>query len=212
MNIKTKDIDYSLYLVAGSDICGYDKFLDYIEQAILGGVTVVQLREKQANGRELYETAVKVRELTERYNIPLIINDRVDIALAVGADGVHLGQSDLPCHIARKILGNDKIIGLSARNIERAIEADRSGADYLGVGAMFPTSTKTDAKVVTPSVIKEIKNKIKIPVVAIGGINLDNIDKLNGCGIDGAAVVSAIMGSEFPRKSAKELIEKFRML
>lgn len=212
MNIKTKDIDYSLYLVAGSDICGYDKFLDYIEQAILGGVTVVQLREKQANGRELYETAVKVRELTERYNIPLIINDRVDIALAAGADGVHLGQSDLPCHIARKILGNDKIIGLSARNIERAIEAERSGADYLGVGAMFPTSTKTDAKVVTPSVIKEIKNKIKIPVVAIGGINLDNIDKLKGCGIDGAAVVSAIMGSEFPRKSAKELIEKFRML
>lgn len=212
MNIKTKDIDYSLYLVAGSDICGYDKFLDYIEQAILGGVTVVQLREKQANGRELYETAVKVRELTERYNIPLIINDRVDIALAVGADGVHLGQSDLPCHIARKILGNDKIIGLSARNIERAIEAERSGADYLGVGAMFPTLTKTDAKVVTPSVIKEIKNKIKIPVVAIGGISLDNIDKLKGCGIDGAAVVSAIMGSEFPRKSAKELIKKFRML
>lgn len=212
MNIKTKDIDYSLYLVAGSDICGHEKFLDYIEQAILGGVTVVQLREKQANGRELYETAVKVRELTKGYNIPLIINDRVDIALAVGADGVHLGQSDLPCHIARKILGNDKIIGLSARNIERAIEAEQSGANYLGVGAMFPTSTKTDAKVVTPSVIKEIKNKIKIPVVAIGGINLDNIDKLKGCGIDGAAVVSAIMGSEFPRKSAKELIEKFRML
>lgn len=210
--MKTKDIDYSLYLVAGSDICGRERFFDYIERSIQGGVTLVQLREKSASGRELYETAVNVRKLTNKYNIPLIINDRVDIALAVDADGVHLGQNDLPCHIARKILGNDRIIGLSARNIEKAIEAEQSGANYLGVGAMFPTSTKTDAKVVTPSVIKEIKNRIKIPVVAIGGIGADNIDKLQGCDIDGIAVVSAIMASKFPEKSAENLIDKFRKL
>lgn len=208
--MKKNFTDYSLYLVTDSDICGREKLLYYIENAILGGVTIVQLREKSSDGRQFYETAAKVRKLTNEYSIPLIINDRVDIALAVNADGVHLGQNDLPCEAARKILGNDKIIGLSARSISKAIDAEKSGADYIGVGAMFPTSTKNDAEVVSPSIIKDIKNIVNIPIVAIGGICIDNIGILSGCGIDGAAVVSAIMGSDTPRSAAKELIERLR--
>lgn len=210
--MNKNNTDYSLYLVTNSEICGKENFYHTVEQAILGGVTLIQIREKNADGKQFYETAVQLKKLTDRYNIPLIINDRVDIALAIDAAGVHLGQSDLPCFAARKILGKDKIIGLSARNSKAAVIAEQNGADYLGVGAMFQTSTKNDAKVVTPSVIYEIKKSVSIPIVAIGGIEIDNIDNLKGTGIDGIAVVSAIMSSKSPKKAAEKLKGKFNLL
>ena len=176
-----------------------------VNDAIKGGCTVVQLREKHATSREFYQLALSLKRITRYYGIPLIINDRLDIAAAVNAEGVHLGQKDLPADIARAVLGEEKIIGVSANNLQAAINAELYGADYIGVGAVFQTSTKTDTKPVTIDKLKEIRSAVKIPMVAIGGIKRSNISQLNGTGINGVAVVSAVIGSKNITAAAREL-------
>lgn len=182
-----------LYLVTDSEILNGRDFYKCIEDALKGGVTTLQLREKNANGKEFLEKAYKLRALTKKYDASFIINDRVDIAMLCDADGVHVGQSDIPLKEVRRLIGKDKIIGISAHNIEEATVAKNGGADYIGVGAMFNTTTKNDATIVTVDQLKEIDEKLDIPKVLIGGINLDNIDTFKGINIDGYAIVSAIL-------------------
>ena len=203
-----KNLDLSLYLVTdkSDDV---EKFLNTIEEAIKGGVTVVQIREKTADTLDFYNLSLKVKEITTKYDIPLIINDRVDIALAIDADGVHVGQSDMPCRVTRKLIGENKILGVSAATVEEAKKAEKDGADYIGSGAVFPTKTKSDASSVSKQELKDIVESIDIPVVAIGGITLDNVSQLKDSGISGLSVVSAIMSSENPKKSSEELLNIF---
>ena len=203
-----KNIDLSLYLVTDNSD-DVEKFLNTIEEAIKGGVSVVQIREKTADTLEFYNLALQVKEITTKYNVPLIINDRVDVALAIDADGVHVGQSDMPCDITRKLIGEDKILGVSAATIEEAKKAERDGADYIGTGAVFPTKTKDDAPSITKENLKEITESINIPTVAIGGITLENASQLKDTGIAGLSVVSAIMSSDNPKKSSEELLNIF---
>ena len=203
-----KNIDLSLYLVTdkSDDV---EKFLKTIEEGIKGGVSVVQIREKTADTLDFYNLALKVKKITDQYNVPLIINDRVDVALAIDADGVHVGQSDMPCDVTRKLVGPDKIVGVSAATIDEAKKAENDGADYIGTGAVFPTATKDDAPKITKKDLKEVVDSINIPVVAIGGINLENASELKDTGINGLSVVSAIMSSEDPKKSAEKLLNIF---
>ncbi|MEE3490004.1 MAG: thiamine phosphate synthase [Methanobrevibacter sp.] len=203
-----KNLDLSLYLVTdkSDDV---EKFLNTIEEAIKGGVSVVQIREKTKDTLDFYNLALKVKEITTRYDVPLIINDRVDVALAIDADGVHVGQSDMPCDVTRKLVGPDKIVGISAATIDEAKKAEKDGADYIGTGAVFPTATKDDAPKITKKDLKEIVDSINIPVVAIGGINHDNAGELIDTGIAGLSVVSAIMSSDNPKKSSEELLNIF---
>ena len=203
-----KTLDLSLYLVTdkSDDV---EKFLKTIEEAIKGGVSVVQIREKTADTLDFYNLALKVKEITEKHNVPLIINDRVDVALAVDAEGVHVGQSDMPCDVTRALVGPDKIVGVSAATIEEARKAESDGADYIGAGAVFPTATKDDAPKITKKDLKEIVESINIPVVANGDITLNNAHELNDTGIAGLSVVSAIMSSENPKKSSEELLKIF---
>ena len=203
-----KTLDLSLYLVTdkSDDV---EKFLKTIEEAIKGGVSVVQIREKTADTLDFYNLALKVKKITEKHDVPLIINDRVDVALAVDAEGVHVGQSDMPCDVTRALVGPDKIVGVSAATIEEARKAESDGADYIGAGAVFPTATKDDAPKITKKDLKEIVESISIPVVAIGGITLNNAHELNDTGIAGLSVVSAIMSSENPKKSSEELLKIF---
>lgn len=203
-----KNLDLSLYLVTdkSDDV---EKFLKTIEEAIKGGASVVQIREKTADTLDFYNLALKVKEITEKHDVPLIINDRVDVALAVDAEGVHVGQSDMPCDVTRALVGPDKIVGVSAATIEEARKAESDGADYIGTGAVFPTATKDDAPKITKKDLKEIVESISIPVVAIGGITLNNAHELNDTGIAGLSVVSAIMSSENPKKSSEELLKIF---
>lgn len=198
-------IDYSLYLCTDRSLMTAPTLEQAVNDAIKGGCTVVQLREKHATSREFYQLALSLKRITGYYGIPLIINDRLDIAAAVNAEGVHLGQKDLPADIARAVLGEEKIIGVSANNLQAAINAELDGADYIGVGAVFQTSTKTDAKPVTIDKLKEIRSAVKIPMVAIGGIKRSNISQLNGTGINGVAVVSAVIGSKNITAAAREL-------
>ena len=202
------EVDLSLYLVTDNSD-DVDRFLNTIEEGIKGGVTVVQIREKTADTLDFYNLALKVKEITTRYDVPLIINDRVDVALAIDADGVHVGQSDMPCDVTRRLIGPDKILGISAATIEEAKKAESDGADYIGTGAVFPTATKDDAPSVTKEELTEIVKSINIPVVAIGGINLDNASQLTDTGIAGLSVVSAIMSSDNPKKSSEELLKIF---
>ena len=203
-----KKLDLSLYLVTDkSDDVG--KFLNTIEEAIKGGVTVVQIREKTAETLDFYNLALKVKEITTKYNVPLIINDRVDVALAIDADGVHVGQSDMPCDVTRRLIGEDKILGVSASTVDEAQKAEKDGADYIGTGAVFPTATKDDAPSVTKEELKEVVDSIEIPVVAIGGINLKNAHELIDTGIAGLSVVSAIMSADNPKKASQELLNIF---
>ncbi len=199
------DVDYTLYLCTDRRLMTCDTIERSVELAIAGGATVVQLREKDCSSREFYELALRVKAVTSKANVPLIINDRLDICQAAGADGVHLGQSDLPCSIARKILGDSMIIGVSAANPEEALKAQKDGADYLGVGAVFTTSTKTDTRIVTPETIREIRAAVTIPFVVIGGVNVNNISSLYGLGINGAAVVSAIVAKDDIESAAREM-------
>jgi thiamine-phosphate pyrophosphorylase len=198
-------IDYSLYLVTDRSFLGGKSIEEAVEEAIKGGVTLVQVREKDASSREFYEVALKVKEVTDKYKIPLIIDDRLDIAQAVDASGVHLGQSDLPLKLARNILGKDKIIGISVGNVAEAKEAEADGADYVGIGTIFFTGTKKDIK--TPIGIEgltEIVENIKIPSVAIGGINEENTKAVLKSGTNGVAVISAILGKKDIRGAAEE--------
>ncbi|MBR4448013.1 thiamine phosphate synthase [Methanobrevibacter sp.] len=203
-----KNLDLSLYLVTdkSDDV---EKFLKTIEEGIKGGVSVVQIREKTADTLDFYNLALKVKKITTKYNVPLIINDRVDVALAIDADGVHVGQSDMPCDVTRKLVGPDKIVGVSAATIDEAKKAEKDGADYIGSGAIFPTATKDDAPKITKKDLKEIVDSINIPVVAIGGITLENAHELSDTGIAGLSVVSAIMSSDNPKKSSEKLLNIF---
>lgn len=199
-------IDLSLYLVTdkSSDV---EKFLKTIEEAIKGGVSVVQIREKTSETLDFYNLALRVKEITTKYNVPLIINDKVDVALAIDADGVHVGQSDMPCDVTRKLIGKDKILGVSASTISEAKKAQEDGADYIGTGAVFPTATKDDAPSITKQDLKKVVESIDIPVVAIGGINHNNAFELIDTGIAGLSVVSAIMNAEDPRSASEELLK-----
>jgi len=200
------NLNYKLYLVTDRDVLVDSDIFSGVEQAIIGGVTLVQLREKCLGTLDFYNIAVKIKTITDKYNVPLIINDRIDIAQAIDAAGVHLGQSDMPADIARTIIGNNKILGVSTSTLKQAQEAERQGADYVGVGAMFPTTTKGDAKAVSVAVLKEIKDNISIPVVAIGGINQKNVGLLKIANIDGIAVVSDILGKKCIKEAAQELL------
>jgi len=198
-------IDYTLYLVTDRELMAAGCIEDCVRQAILGGCTVVQLREKAASSCEFYLTALRLRELTAQMGVPLIINDRVDIALAVGADGVHVGQEDLPCEAVRRMMGPHKIVGASVSTTAEALAAVERGADYLGVGAMFATGTKVDAKLTSMDELREMREKVGIPIVVIGGINKETIPLFNGTGIDGIAVVSAVVAQEDEAAAAREL-------
>ena len=208
--MKKENLDYTLYLCTDRGLMSTDTLEKAVEEAILGGVTMVQLREKDCSSKEFYETALRIKEITDAYEVPLLINDRVDIALAVDADGVHIGQSDLPVKIARKILGKDKIIGVSARNVAQALEAEQNGADYLGVGAMYATGTKKDAKVTSREELLKIRQVVKIPIVVIGGINQKTLSNFKGIGINGLAVVSAVIAAEDIKAAAAEMVRKFK--
>lgn len=199
--------DLTLYLVTDPKLSGGD-LPGKVEAAIQGGVTLVQLREKTADSRQFLETALRVREVTDRYGIPLIINDRIDIALACNAAGVHLGQQDIPCKIAREILGPDKLIGVTAKTVEQAIQAERDGADYLGCGALFPSGAKPEAQPMTLYTLSEILASVHIPVTAIGGINAENVHLPVEAGANGVAVVSAILGQPDVSAAARKLREK----
>jgi len=202
--MNKKNIDYSLYLVTDRELLFSKTLEEAVYEAISGGCTVVQLREKNCSSREFFEIALKIKNICSSHNVPLIINDRADIALAADCDGVHVGQNDIPAAYLRKIIGN-KILGVSASTLEKAIEAQKNGADYIGVGAVFPTSTKTDTNSVTIETLSEIKKNIDIPVIAIGGIKKENIGQLKPANIDGVAIVSAIISKEDIRSAAKEL-------
>lgn len=203
-NLKNK---LKLYLVTDSKIIGERDFYNCIEDAIRGGATMIQLREKDASGKEFLQKAIKLRKLTRKYNVLLIINDRVDIALLCDADGVHVGQSDIGAKEVRKLIGNDKILGVSARTLEEAKIAKENGADYIGIGSMFTTSTKLDAKKVSIETVKEVKENVDIPFVLIGGINLYNLDDLKSLKSDGYAIVSSILKSQDIYSETKKWIE-----
>ena len=205
--MKKEDIDYSVYLVTDRRDKTDEEFLNIIEEAIKGGTTIVQLREKTASTKEFYDLALRVKEITSRYDVPLLINDRIDIALAVDSEGVHIGQDDMPADIAREIIGEDKILGISASTVEEAKKAEIDSADYIGSGAVFPTATKDDADSVSKDELKEIVDSIDIPIVAIGGITVENASTLKDSGIDGFSVVSAIMSADDPRDASRKLKE-----
>ncbi len=199
------EMDYTLYLVTDRAMAGERDFDDLVGRAVRGGCTLVQLREKDASTGEFYERALRLKRVTDYFHVPLIIDDRIDIMMAVDAAGVHLGQSDMPAGVARQLIGPDKILGVSAQTVEEAEKAESDGADYLGVGSLFPTATKKDAIAVSRETLARICSAVSIPVVAIGGLNGKNIPLLEGTGISGAAVVSAIMASEEPEAAARRL-------
>ena len=198
-----------LYLVTDSTGFSEEMFLEKVEEALQNGVTILQLREKDKSTREYMDLAVKVHEITRKSNVPLIIDDRLDVAMAIGAEGVHLGQSDMPIDIARKTVGDSMIIGATTKTVPQALEAYENGADYLGVGAIYPTTTKVKTVLTSVDTLKDICKAVPIPVNAIGGLNKDNIDILKGAPIAGICVVSAIMKAQDSGRAAKELLEKF---
>lgn len=202
-----KAFDPTLYLVTDSSYHTTESLLKTVEEACKGGVTLVQLREKNAGGREYLEKARLIKEITDRYDVPLIIDDRVDVAIACDAAGVHVGASDLPVAEARCLLGPGKIVGATAKTVEAARQAYADGADYLGVGAIYPTTTKVVTVLTEVSTLAEICKAVPIPIVAIGGLNRKNMNILDGTPVDGIAVVSAIMKAENPQGAARELKE-----
>lgn len=204
--IRKSASDYALYLIADQEVLGDMDLAVSIEEAILGGVTVVQVREKSASSREFYYLTKRIKDVTDKYGVPLIVNDRVDLALAVDAAGVHLGQKDLPATAARKLLGPDKILGVSAATLEEAGTAEAEGADYLGVGALYPTDSKSNTRPVTLDLLKAIKETVSIPVIAIGGINHSNVGPVIKTGVDGVAVISAILKNRDIQKAAADLL------
>ena len=204
--------DTRLYFITDSINFGEEEFLFRVEEALNGGATLVQLREKEKTTREYIDLATKVHRITKKYNVPLIIDDRVDVALAVDAEGVHVGQTDMPVCMARKLIGKDKIVGATTKTVAQAKEACEQGADYLGVGAIYPTTTKVKTVLTSIETLKNICKSVPIPVNAIGGLNKDNIDVLQGIPIAGICVVSAIMKAENPEEATAELIERAKEL
>ena len=207
-----KELNTKLYFITDSSGFSEEEFLFRVEEALKGGATIIQLREKEKTTREYIELAEKVHEITKKYNVPLIIDDRVDVAMAVDAEGVHVGQSDMPVYIARKLMGEDKIIGATAKTVPQAIDACDRGADYLGVGAIYPTTTKVKTVITSVETLNDICKSVPIPVNAIGGLNKDNIDILKGIPIAGICVVSAIMKAEDSRQAATEILGKIEEL
>lgn len=201
--------DYSLYLVTDRMLMSTKTLGEAVEQAVIGGCTMVQLREKEISSLDFYVLASEMKKITDRYGIPLIINDRIDIAMAVGAAGVHIGQKDIPADIARKVIGKDMLLGVSAVSAAEAVNAAKAGADYLGVGAMFPTGTKPDAGFVSMEELERIRREVDIPIVVIGGISKENAMLFQPMGIDGLAVVSAVIAQPDIRKSAADLKSLF---
>ena len=185
-----------LYLVTNRYQDSLESFLEKIETACRSGVTIVQLREKNLTTNQYYQLAKKVKEITDAYQVPLIIDDRLDVCLAVDAAGLHIGDDELPVSVARKVLGPDKILGVTAKTVKRALEAEEGGADYLGTGAIFPTTTKENAPITLISTLRTICQRVAIPVVAIGGLTSENIDQLVDTGIAGVAVVRDLMQAE----------------
>ena len=185
-----------LYLVTNRYQDSLQSFLEKIETACRSGVTIVQLREKNLTTNQYYQLAKQVKEITDAYQVPLIIDDRLDVCLAVDAAGLHIGDDELPVSVARQVLGPDKILGVTAKTVKRALEAEEGGADYLGTGAIFPTTTKENAPITLISTLKTICQRVAIPVVAIGGLTSENIDQLIGTGIAGVAVVRDLMQAE----------------
>lgn len=208
MNCKSEDL--RLYAITDRHWLNGETLYQQVEKALKGGVTFLQLREKNLDEEDFMKEARKIKALCKKYKVPLIINDNVEIAREIDADGVHVGQSDMEAGDVRDRLGPDKIIGVSCKNVEQALLAKKHGADYLGVGAMYPTGTKKDATAVTPEALSAICQAVDIPVVAIGGINKDRIEPLKGTGVDGIAVVSAIFAAEDIEKATRELKEAVR--
>lgn len=198
-------MDLSLYLITDSQNLTEDEFFNRINTALLSGVTMVQLREKEKSADFIYQRAIKLKKLCDSFNVPLLINDRVDIAMATDASGVHLGASDLPIFEARKLLGVDKIIGATAKTTESATCAQNNGANYFGIGAFFKTDTKSDALVLTPDMVKTVTSSVTIPAVAIGGIGADNISIISGTGVKGIAVSNAIMRARDIKRTVTDL-------
>lgn len=207
-----KQLDTTLYLVTDSTGLSEAAFLEKVEQALQGGVTFLQLREKERSTREYIHLARQVHALARRYQVPLVVDDRVDVALAAEVDGVHVGQSDMPVWQARKLLGPDKIVGATAKTVPQALEALEQGADYLGVGAIYPTTTKVKTVLTSTDTLRDICKAVPIPVNAIGGLNKTNIDVLCGIPIAGICVVSAIMKADDPRQAAVDLRDKAKEL
>ena len=185
-----------LYLVTNRYQDSLESFLKKVETACRSGVTIVQLREKNLTTNQYYQLAKQVKEITDAYQVPLIIDDRLDVCLAVDAAGLHIGDDELPVSVARQVLGPDKILGVTAKTVKRALEAEEGGANYLGTGAIFPTTTKENAPITLISTLKTICQRVAIPVVAIGGLTSENIDQLIGTGIAGVAVVRDLMQAE----------------
>lgn len=204
--------DSTLYLVTDSTGLTAEDFLSRVEGALRGGVTLLQIREKERSTREYLQLARQVHELTRRYNVPLLVDDRVDIALAMDAEGVHVGQSDLPVDLARQLMGPDKIVGATAKTVPQALEAWEQGADYLGVGAIYPTTTKVVTIRTSPETLGDICQAVPIPVNAIGGLNAGNLDILRGIPIAGICVVSAIMKAPDTEDAARQLRQAFAAL
>ena len=207
-DVEMRKDDLTLYLVTDSTGMAEDAFLKKVEMACDGGVTMIQLREKERCGSEFIELALKVKRISDEHGIPFIINDRIDVAMATDASGVHLGQSDIPVRYARKMLGDDKIIGASTKTVPQAMKALEEGADYLGVGAIYPTTTKVVTAITEVSVLNDIAVQTGLPVVAIGGLNSTNIHVLYESKADGIAVVSAIMKSHDPKRTSADLKEQ----
>ena len=201
--------DYSLYLVTDRMRMSTRTLGEAVEQAVIGGCTLVQFREKEIPALDFYMLALEIKKITDRYGIPLIINDRIDIAMATGADGVHIGQRDIPADIARKVIGKDMLLGVSVGSAVEAIDAVKAGADYLGVGAMFPTGTKPDAGFVSMEELGRIRKAVDIPIVVIGGISRENAMLFRPMGVDGLAVVSAVIAQPDIKASAADLKSLF---
>ena len=197
-----------LYLVTNRYQDSLENFLEKVETACRSGVTIVQLREKNLTTNQYYQLAKQVKEITDAYQVPLIIDDRLDVCLAIDAAGLHIGDDELPVSVARKVLGPEKILGVTAKTVKRALEAETSGADYLGTGAIFPTTTKENAPITLISTLKTICQTVAIPVVAIGGLTSENIDQLIGTGIVGVAVVRDLMQAEYIEAKTQAFLTK----
>lgn len=208
----TYNIDYSLYLVTDRELMRTRTLEETVEKALCGGCTMVQLREKTCTSQDFYQTALRIKQLTDQYRVPLIINDRVDIALAVQAAGVHVGQGDLPAQRVRHLIGDGMLLGVSVSTEDEARKAANDGADYIGVGAMFPTDTKTNTRPVSIDGLLRIRKAVTIPIVVIGGINKNNVHCFSGSGINGLAVVSAVIAQPDVQFAAKELLDLFQSI
>lgn len=199
-------VDYSLYLITDRELAGSKNFFIAVRRALAGGVSLLQVREKYVSSREFYNIGIELKKLAAEFAVPMIINDRADIAVAVDADGVHVGQDDLPLETIRRIIGQDKILGYSVSNIEEALYGEKMGADYLGAGPVYPTGSKQDAgAAIGVEGLKAIKGSVKIPVVGIGGIGTNRLSQVKDTGIDGISVISAILSQDDTYRAAKEL-------